>query len=130
MKSPLDLASITPSHYRCALPPNACDRSLRTTRPTMRSGCAAGNRTEVIDFHLSRHGGFAESANRFAHGFIEECGDDAAVQVARGAVKCSRIQGRGNDRTVGRARRIRVAARTDLPGRNRNNDYWQNEERA
>jgi len=41
-----------------------------------------GNGAEVVDLHVSSHGEDVERAVEFAHGFVEESGDDAAVDVA------------------------------------------------
>jgi len=54
---------------------------------------SARSRTEVVDFDFSCHRSAALSTNRFAHGFIEQRGDDAAVQVAGVA-----FEGAGDDR--------------------------------
>ena len=37
---------------------------------------------EVIDLHVAGHGEDVEGAVELAHGLVEECGDDAAVDVA------------------------------------------------
>jgi hypothetical protein len=37
---------------------------------------------EVIDLHVAGHGEDVEGAVKLAHGLVEECGDDAAVNVA------------------------------------------------
>ena len=37
---------------------------------------------EVVDLHVPGHGEYVERAVEFAHGFVEQCGDDAAVDVA------------------------------------------------
>lgn len=49
--------------------------------------CCERNGTEVVDGDVARHGDDAMVAIGLAHGFIEQCGDDAAVGVARGSLE-------------------------------------------
>jgi len=37
---------------------------------------------KVVDFHVAGHGEDVERTIELAHGFVEECGDDASVDVA------------------------------------------------
>ena len=82
---------------------------------------SAGNGTKVVDLDFSRHRNAALRANRFAHGFIEKCGDDAAVQIAGMAFEGVGDDGKADDRAIVReqefeaeAARIRRAA-TEAP---------------
>ena len=63
--------------------------------------CAQRARAQVIDFHVAGHGEQVERAVEFAHGFIHERGDDAAVDVARGAFMHSLKIGDGMGGDVG-----------------------------
>jgi hypothetical protein len=45
-----------------------------------------GNGAEVIDLHVAGHGEDVQRAIELAHGFVEERGNDAAVDVARGTL--------------------------------------------
>ena len=54
---------------------------------------------QVVDFHVAGHGEDVEWAVEFAHGFVKECGDDAAVDVAGRAFVHSvelEVAGRGD----------------------------------
>ena len=45
-------------------------------------GLVEGDGTEVVDLHVAGHGEDVEGAVELAHGFVEERGYDAAVDVA------------------------------------------------
>ena len=45
-------------------------------------GLVEGHGAEVVDLHVAGHGEDVERAVELAHGFVEEGGDDAAVDVA------------------------------------------------
>ena len=45
-----------------------------------------GNGAELVDLHVASHGKDVERAVELAHGFVEEGGDDTAVDVARWAL--------------------------------------------
>jgi len=45
-------------------------------------GLIEGDWAEVVDLHVTGHGEDVEWAVELAHGFVEECGDDASVDVA------------------------------------------------
>src|SRR5258708_6208322 len=61
-------------------------------------------RAEVVDLHVAGHGEDVEGAVEFAHGLVEERGDDAAVDVAgRAFVEAVELKvgGGGGDFAVG-----------------------------
>jgi len=59
-----------------------------------------GDRAEVVDGEMARHGENAAGAVRFAHGFVEQGGDDAAVGVARGSRETAGEAGVADDGAV------------------------------
>jgi len=58
---------------------------------------AAGNWAQVLDLQFARDRGVALRTYSFAHGFIEQRGDDAAVQVAGMAVEGAWDDGETDD---------------------------------
>jgi len=56
-----------------------------------------GNWAEVFDLHLAGHGGHSLGAVGFAHGFVEQSCDDAAVEVAGRALVVVGDSGVGDD---------------------------------
>ena len=67
-----------------------------------------GNGAEVIDFHLPRHGRIAQGAHCFAHGLVEQRGDDAAMQVAGMALESIGDGGKAHDGAVGSEQELEV----------------------
>lgn len=62
---------------------------------------AAGNGTKVLDFDLARDGRIAFGSNCLAHGFVEQRGNDAAMEVAGVPAECVGDDGKADDRAIG-----------------------------
>lgn len=73
-------------------------------------GGAGGDGLEVFDLHLASHGGDAMGAVGFAHGFIEEGGDDAAVEIAGRALIVVRDSGEADNSVIGSYGEIKAQA--------------------
>lgn len=78
------------------------DAALETKRR------AAGNGAEIFDLHFPCHRGTAQCPHRLAHGFIEQRGNNPAVQIAGPAFEGFRHGGKANDRAVGRDQELEV----------------------
>ena len=60
-----------------------------------REGGVEGGGAEVVDFHVAGHGKDVEGTVELGHGFVEEGGDDASVDVAgRTLVEAGEVDGR------------------------------------
>jgi hypothetical protein len=64
------------------------------------NGRAGGNRAAVVDLDVAGHGSKTQCADGLAHDFVEQCGDDAAVQIAGVAFECIRNRHKADDRSV------------------------------
>jgi hypothetical protein len=62
---------------------------------------AEGDWAEIVDFDMAGHGEDAAGAVGFAHGFVEEGGDDASVGVAGRADEAAGETEMRDDVTVG-----------------------------
>ena len=60
-------------------------------------GHSTGDGAPVVDLHVAGHGGQAARADGFAHGFIQQSGNDAAMQVAWMTFECGRYRSRADD---------------------------------
>jgi len=58
---------------------------------------AGGNRPQVVNLHVACHGDEAARTYGLAHGLVDQGGDDAAVQVARVALKIAGYDGLSQD---------------------------------
>jgi len=58
---------------------------------------ATGNGAAVVHFEVSRHCSETSRANCFAHGFVEQGGNDSAMQISRVAFEAIRDADRAND---------------------------------
>ena len=77
-------------------------------------GAQEGTGRQVVDLHVAGHGSETAGANGLAHDFVEQRGDDAAVQVAGVAFECVRHR-QGRRRICPRRAGTRDAGRWGLP---------------
>src|SRR5947209_2379792 len=69
-----------------------------------------GHRPEIIHFHVTCHCYHAMRPYRFAHGLIEQGGDNSAVHIALRSLKGVRYLGQTNDTAVLRKHEIEMEA--------------------
>src|SRR3984957_1810033 len=69
---------------------------------------STGNGAKVVDLESFRHRGPPRGGTSFAHGLIEQRGDDAAVQIAGRALKGVRNNRKAYESSVFRAKEFEV----------------------
>ena len=74
-------------------------------------GNAARDRAKVIDFKPACHRGTSQRAHGFAHGFIEQRGNDSAMQIAGMSIEFIRYNGKADNSAIGRLQKFKTQSR-------------------
>jgi len=73
-------------------------------------GHSTGDGASVVDLHVAGHRGQAARAYSFAHGFIQQSGNDAAMKIAWVTFECGRYRGRANNCAILGKQKVEVKA--------------------